>query len=574
MPSGPRPVYQSTPRAVRPRPIEALRRRANSLLGDGGATLPAGPLLGLICGASMVTLVLLGTRLTFFNDDWYFLLQRPGFTADSLLTPHNGHLSVLPVLVYKGLVEVFGLGSQVPFRVVLALWVVALGIVMYVLVNERAGRLLGLAAAASVVFLGAASEDLLFFASITLIGALTTGLGALLALERDNRLRNVAACLLLVLAVSQSGLGISFVVAATIAVLLRCRPGQLWIPAVPTLLFAVWWLAYGRDAPSGLSADNLQGLPEYVFDCITSGLGAIAGQGGHSALEWGRLLLVVLALGIAIWVSRGGRPSARVLIFLSAALAFWFLSAASYIPGREAIASRYQLVHVALLILIVAELFRPVRLSATQGMAVVALALVAFGLNVKALRSGYHFMQGQSAYVKADIGALEITRGRSAPGFRLVPLIAHNPHLTGVTVGRYFDETRAHGAPRTYSPREIAAAPPPLRQAADHVIVGGYRIRLAQERPSWGRNACRRLPARSESATREVELPIGGGSITNLGKEPVVVGVRRFAPPNLPVPIGFLGAGLSSRVVAPRDSVTLHWHVTARGSSAVRVCAA
>ena len=133
------------------------------------AAVPAWPLLGLICGASAVTVVLLGTRLTFFNDDWYFLLQRPNLTADSVFAAHNGHLSALAVLVYKGLVGLFGLDAQLPFRLVLAATVAALGILVFLLVSERAGRALGLIAATIVVFLGPAWEDLLWSFQIGLI---------------------------------------------------------------------------------------------------------------------------------------------------------------------------------------------------------------------------------------------------------------------------------------------------------------------------------------------------------------------------------------------------------------------
>ncbi|MGZ4132635.1 MAG: hypothetical protein ACXVWF_06290, partial [Actinomycetota bacterium] len=148
------------------------------------AALPAWPALALICGASALTVVLLGTQLTFFNDDWYFLLQRPGFTADSVLAPHNGHLSASVVLLYKALVGLFGLGSQLPFRLVLGAAVACLGVLVYALVSERLGRPLGLVAAALVVFLGPAWEDLLWSFQIGLIGSLVAGVGALLALER------------------------------------------------------------------------------------------------------------------------------------------------------------------------------------------------------------------------------------------------------------------------------------------------------------------------------------------------------------------------------------------------------
>jgi hypothetical protein len=50
-------------------------------------------LLFAICLAGVLVVVLLGTRLTFFNDDWYFLFQRPGLEShpglDSLLAPHT-----------------------------------------------------------------------------------------------------------------------------------------------------------------------------------------------------------------------------------------------------------------------------------------------------------------------------------------------------------------------------------------------------------------------------------------------------------------------------------------------------
>jgi hypothetical protein len=570
MSSGPRLHHQSSGTVRRPK-SDILPAWATKRLADGGAGLPAGPLLCLICAASALTLVIAGTRLTFFFDDWYFLLQRPGLSGDSIFAPYNGHPSAPLVLLYKGLVEVFGLGSQLPFRVAVALTVVSLGIVMYLLVSERAGRLVGLVAAAIVVFLGAAWEALFSFAAISMIAALTTGLGALLALERDTPLRNAIACLLLVSATMLFGLGPAFVVAATIAVVLRRRPEQLWIPAVPTLLFGVWWVAYGSDAPSALSVGNLIGLPKYVLDCVASGLASIGGRTGESALTWGRPLLVVVAVVVAAWLIRGGRPSPRVLVFLGAALSFWVLAGANYIEGRAPIASRYQIMHVTFLILIAAELFRPIRLSPAQGAAVMGVALVALGFNLKALRDGYSFMREHSAYVKADLGALEITRGRSAPAFRLIEPVAHNPYLTGVTARRYFGETGAHGSPPTYSPQQIAAAPPALRQAADHVMAAGYGMRLVQGRRSASRDGCRRLHTRSDGATGEVEM-LFGAAITNMGKDPLIVGVRRFAPPTLPVALGFLGAGLTSRISVPRDSVPLPWHLTASGSSAFQVC--
>ena len=238
--------------------------------------LPAAPLLSLVCGASVLVLITLGIRLSFFNDDWAFLLQRPGLEGDSVFSPHNGQLAVGVDLTFKALVALFGI-DQLPFRVVLSFAVAGVGVMVYLLVAERAGKLLGLVAAALVVFLGPASKALLFIASLGPVAALAMGLGALLAMESETPIRNLIACALLVAAVAFSGVGLAFLVGAAIAVVLLRGPADLWIPGVPLALYAVWWITVGGDATSDLSLSNLEHLPSYVIDSAASGLASVAG---------------------------------------------------------------------------------------------------------------------------------------------------------------------------------------------------------------------------------------------------------------------------------------------------------
>jgi hypothetical protein len=572
MPAGPRLLRPSGAGAA-PRPQKSVSwTRAERRLASGGEALPARGLLCLICGAAALTVVILGSRLTFFNDDWYFLLQRPGLTADSVFAPHNGHLSALVVLIYKGLVELFGLESQLPFRLVLAGAVAALGLVVYALVAARAGRLVGLAAAAIIVFLGPAWEDLLWSFQIGLIGSLATGLAALLALEKHSPRRNALACVLLICSISLSQLGLPFVGAALVAVGLRRRAAQLWIPAAPAVLFGIWWIAYGTDALSYVSSTNLKGLPEYVLDSVGSGLTSLAGLTQVLSGVWARRLLVaVAAVTATAWVIRKRRLSRGIFVFLAAALTFWVLAGANYIPGREPFASRYQLVHATFLVLIGAELFRAVRLTAVQAALFLASALVVLGLNADALRGGFDFMRTHSAYVKADLGALEIARGRVAPTFQLVESVAHDPYLSGVTAGRFFSETDAHGFPPLYSAQQISDAPAPQRQAADHVLATAYRMH-PEVRRRLSAATCARRSTRVGRDVPEAQIPRGESVIVNLGERPLVVGVRRFAPPKRPAWIGFLDARETARVTIPRDPVTRPWYLTKRGTSMLQVC--
>jgi hypothetical protein len=518
--------------------------------------------------------VVLGTQLTFFNDDWYFLLQRPGLTADSVFAPHNGHLSAAAVLIYKGLVAVFGLGSQLPFRLVLGATMICLGVVVFLLVSERVGRVLGLAATALVVFLGPAWEDLLWSFQIGLIGSLAAGLGALLALEQETRRRDAIACLLLVASISLSDVGVPFVVAAAIAVVLRGRPAKLWIPAVPAVLFGIWFLAYGADASSNLSRANLEHLPKYVVDSAASGLASIAGlkHGGLANTPTpGYWLLIVAGVGVAVWMLRGGRPGLRVLVFIGAALTFWGLAGANYIPGRGPLASRYQLIDVVLLILIAAELFRPVALRPWQTALVVFLVLAALVSNLATLRYGFDFMRDHAANAKADLGALEIARGRAPRRFQLFDPVAHDPYLTGVTAERYFSETDAHGRPPVDSPRQLAAAAPARRWAADSVLAAAYRMFPAGARRPTSLRGCHRLAVGAGGAA-DVELPSGGASISNLRGSSLALAVRRFGSPSPGVSIGALASGATIRVRVVRDAVVVPWRLTARGSAALAVC--
>ena len=525
--------------------------------------------LALICAASALTLVLLGTRLTFFGDDWAFLLQRPTLSADALLEDHNGHLSVLPVLSYKLLVALFGFDSQLPFRLLLSASFVALGLVVYALVSERAGRVAGLVAAALLLFLGPAWEDLLWSFQIGFVGSLAAGLGALLALERDTPRRNAAACALLVLSLLLSDVGLALVVSAAVAVALRRRTGQAWIPLVPVALFALWFVAYGRDA-SGISRSTLLDVPAYVVDAAGAGVASLTGfapGGGFGATTaWERPLLAIALVALAVWFLRGGRPRASVLVFLAGALTFWVLAGANFTPERGPSASRYQLVNAAFLLLIAADLFGPARLGRPAAVALLAVAAVVLVANLAALRSGYDFMRLRADNTRAALGALEIARGAVPPEFRLTVPVALDRTLNNISAGPYFKEAAKHGTP-AWSAKEIVAASAEPRRVADSVLLSAYGLRLAAGGRAGGGSGCRRLRAPGVAP-----LPAGGAIVANVGRAPLGLAVARFAPAIRTRRLGGLAPGASGRVTIPRDAVALPWRLVAGGRSTLQVC--
>jgi hypothetical protein len=524
-------------------------------------------ILALVCGASMVLLVVLGTRLTFFNDDWFFLLQRPGLEGSSVFSAHNGQLVVGVDLSFKVLVALFGY-AQLPFRLTLGFAVAGVGVMVYLLVAERVGWLLGIAATAIVVLLGPAWEDLLFFASIGPIVALATGLGVLYVMEQDSPSRNTFACALLIVSVSFSGVGLAFVIAAAVAVLVvRSRPAQLWIPAVPTVLYVIWAL-WGGDSASDLSLPNLEHLPRYIFESASSGLASMTGL--HQ-LRQGEVLLVLTLGSVAVWIYRGGRPSRWLAVPIAAALAFWSLTGLSFVPGREPEASRYQLVDAALLLVIAAELLRPIRLRGLHTAAVLGVATLVVLSNMVSYRDGYRFLRDQSTLAKAEIGALEIARGHTSGEAAADRFPGPNPYLGGITPGRYYDETSRHGEIAHLSPAEISVAPTRAREYADSILVAAYRMKaLPTARAANGRD-CRRFAPGSGPA--EIQIRPGSTLLGNLGTNPLIVLVGRFSPLGKPRPIAFLAPRSTSELTVPRDSVLRPWRLTLQGQSAAVVCA-
>ena len=605
-------------------------RAAAAASDDGGAggERRLGTALALLALALAVTAallyVLLGDRLSFFNDDWYFLLQRPGLESggglDTLLAPHNGNLVLIPAALYKLLVLGFGLSHQWPFHVMLALAIAALGLLLFAAVSRRAGPLLGLCAAAIVLFLGVAWEDLLFFASIDLVGSLVAGLAALAVVEAPTRRRDILACLLVTVSLACSNLGVAFGVGVAVwLVLVRRRPRDLWIVAIPAVLFVIWWAIDGHRQPAHFSLANLRALPHYIADSASAGAASLAGiSAGTEPTTYhrGAIVLVVAALG-AVAARRQLTPRWRRLLVPGAGLlCFWLLTGLGFYPGREPFASRYQLIDATFMLLLVAELLgrpgtgavaaggaaplnaeahrlavaAPLNAEAHRlaGAAGLCLTAVVVFLNLaNGLTDGYGFLRTQSAYVRADLGALALAsvRGIEQPGagrpsdadVQLTEAITHTPYLSGITLARYRAETAAHGRPAGDSLTQLAAAPEAIRQSADGVLIAAEAVHPApgpgpsaqpgRGAPSGSRAGCRRV-GNMPGDRRELALSNGTTVLHNRSATGLAISVRRLAGPGFSSGIALIGPDASEHLVISADAIGRPWRLSVRGASA------
>lgn len=558
---------------------------------------PASLLLAAAMAASGVLLVVLGSKLTFFLDDWTYILYRRDFSADAFLMPANEHLVGGAVATWKLLLEGAGMSSVVPFRIVSTAMFLLGNWFLFTWIKRRLGSWPALFATVPVLFLGAAFEDLLWFSSITFLGSLTCGLGMLVALDRRDRLGDGLACAWLVGTMLFSSLWVPFAAGAALDILLR-RDERDWrhrafVILVPAVLYVLWWLGWGHEAESSISLHNIAATPLFVLDSFGAAIAALLGlatptegMASPAGLDWGRPLAVALG-GLALWRAyRLERIPRSFWVVLAIGLSFWILGGFDVKPGRVPWASRYQLPGAVFILLVAAELLRGVKLSRRLlGPAVVVVA-AAVASNGLFLHEAYKNYVSTTELIRADLTAMEIARETVDPSFFLDEEFA-DTGFAYIDAGSYFSAVDEFGSP-AYTIDELQASPEPARFAADKVLLNALRVTLEPASAASIPAPDAEAPA-TPNAAGVVDVPAAGcvtgpsgrdapllslppgGVIVRAGAQPVTdIQMRRFAT-GRQFPVDFqtaVGADEALRLPIPPDLSTVPWKMRLEGAPA------
>jgi hypothetical protein len=536
-------------------------------------------LLVLAVVAAGALLIAWGSHITFLVDDWNLLLNRRGFDAHVLLDPHARHLIIGPVLIYKAIQATIGMESRVPYDVVSVTAFLASVVLLFVYMRRRVGDWVALAAVLPVLFMGSAYEDLLSAFQIGYFASMAFGIGALLAIERGDRLGDTIACAALVASLAFAEIAFAFAAGVAVAIALQRGPlRRAWVPAVPLLLYAVWYPTFGQSGaylgPSGFSLHNVATSPPYVLDGFASSVGSLLGLGtpilfgGTGGVEWGRPLLVALLAVAVAWVLRS--RSSRliwVLVPLAIGLSFWFLTAANFTFGRAPYASRYQYVGAVFVLMIAAELAAGWRPGWRGVLAALAVGAAAALGNLVTLHQGYRALAGNSEVVRGGLTGLEVAADRVDPGFVLTPQNSDFNYFTLVKAGPYLSASEKFGSP-AYSETELAEASDSARVAADKVSAAALPVSLQPE-AALPKGSCRTVGGGGRGAA-VVELPPGGVTLEPLGSTSASLRLRRYATGSFPVDLGPLRA--AARLVVPTDRSSRPWQLRVDTSRPVAVC--
>ena len=475
--------------------IERARRR------------PGLVLLAAVLFLGGVLLTVWGWRLSFFLDDWVFLINRRGSLEAMLLDPHGENVVIGLTLVYRVLAELFGMSSAVPYRSVLILLVLVSSFLLFLILRTRIGDWLAAVAVGMIVFLGAAYEDLFWSIQIGYFIALTCGLGAFLALERRTHRADILACVLLTIGILSFSVGIPFAIGALVAVALtEDRWRRAWIVAIPIGSYALWWLGWGHTAESSIGITNIVTSPIFLLDGFASSLSSMLGLATPSAtaigaLAWGRPLLAVAGVFVVYRLYRMGKVPPWLLVFAATAVAYWLLAGFNAKEGREPTVSRYQHIGAIFILLIVAELVANVRIPRPVTIAITVVAAFAVLSNLSFLHQARDSYMRTTDLELAGLGAVEIARATVDPSFVLDPKYVETGYAY-LGAGSYLAAIDDYGSPG-YTHEEIRDAPDYARAAADRTFGGA--LRLTFDEGTGPPAATGEAPAAAPGTTAQIE---------------------------------------------------------------------
>ena len=259
----------------------------------------------------------------FVRDDWAFLFSRDrlretGGLDRMLLHPQDGHWMTWPILTFHALRSIFGIGSYLPYLIVL--WLSHLGIV---LLARAWMRRLGvsewtttLMTAVLFVF-GAGWENLLFAVQIVYNFSLLAFLAQMLLVDHEGPVdrRDWAGAGISLIGVSSSGFGPFFGFGVGLLLAVRRRWIAAAVAVVPqALAWSWWWLAWGAD-PAGDAGDaGVRFVISFVQFGVWSTFGSLVGTG---ILGWSAFLLCVAMI---VWPGTDTARRAPMIAFLATAL--------------------------------------------------------------------------------------------------------------------------------------------------------------------------------------------------------------------------------------------------------------
>ena len=474
----------------------------------------------------------LGRGTTFLYDEWDFIMAYHQDLGRAIISPHNGQLDAVPVMVYRVMFALLGIHYYWPYRLVGIVFEVGLTSVTFAYLLRRIRPFMALVATVAILGDGQAWQDILWPFEITFTISLAAGVGALILLDRRDKAGELWAAICLGGSVLSCGFGLVFLAGISVEMIwsavsagrgldagapaLTRRLRRTWV-LVPGLVLYLTWYVHDRVGDAVLSWAH--DVPAYMAQSAGYGAGSLVGLRGLLA---GEVLAALLALVLAARLLLDWRNGARLAMVCMAALSFWALAALARAGVASPDTSRYLQPDGLFVVLALAELATcqwTGRLAASTmkqwgalragkgglaGMgartkasypspkgvapdtpkvllaAVVLITTIAVASNSTILAGESGALRATAVLERGDLRAVELA-GNNLP-FNLQPL----PNLAPqIHVGQYLAASAALGSPAD-SDAQLLAAPGTVRESADALLITALRLAVTATRGHRG----------------------------------------------------------------------------------------
>jgi hypothetical protein len=495
-------------------------------------------LLPILAGLSLLVaggLLYVTRYMNFFWDEWDLVSYERSWSVHRLLLPHFEHWMTIPILIWKVLFVVVGIGSHVPYEAANLAFHVGAVYLMFKLVRRRSGDLPAFAAALTLLVLGGGGTDIVWAFQIGFTGSVGFGLLAMVLFDEPHPhpIRLIAAAAALTCSLMCSGNGLAFLAAVLVELAAdRQRRRSLIALVLPVAAYAEWFLAYGAGlpgspgapcatcGPTGLAADFNTvplGLTYLVSLMGFIAWGAEASASAIFGLPMSGLVLPIVAgLLVLHWFRQGGIKSWQVGLTAGLVAQFALIGLVRAVNGPQAAGhSRYVYVGAVFLLPLVADaatelpwrrLWRPALVAAFA----LSLAGSVLQLRDRALVEsvpGIHPMASQVELMQiedAELQTVEVFRG--APDMNLNRGL-DDAIMPQLNAGPYLAAVRELGSPVPHSTLDALRRLPP--RAVDTVMVnlfGGAVTITPDANRSTAGLPCQTVDSTS-GATMDLQVP-------------------------------------------------------------------
>jgi hypothetical protein len=544
--------------------------------------------LAMLCSAALILYAAHGQGFA-IDELFYYgrvadkqgeLVHYAPFSPEYLLAPFNGHLPLGGRLVYELVFATVGAEYTVFVLINIAALFACVALV-FELARQHVGNAAALAPCIVLLFLGFAREQLLWPLDFNTAASLAAGLGAVLAIQCEDRRGDVLACLLLTLSVAMIELGLSFAVGIAVWLLLSPRREALrraWVVAVPVVLYAAWYVwSQQLFGQSEGQAGNIDLIPETVLHGAAAALGSLTGTNpilgddyGTSVTWFGRALAIAATVALLARIWGRGLPR-TIWVWLLVLGSYWSLLA---LAARPAEASRYVLVAAVLIVLIAADATHR-RLPDAAAAVLLVLAAVALPANIVQLTEGRDgdVLHHDPPVSSTEFAMLELAGPNADPEY--VPM--SDARVTevggglfiGIDAGAYLDAAADNGS-IAYSVEQVREADEELRLIADATLAGALRLELTPASPPAGGYRCRTAGVAPGDDSASFTVGPGKTLLRAQGEARTALWLARFANSERSVGIGYLPPRGWSSLELPADGAPEAWRAATDGD--VTVC--